>query len=233
MSGISGKQILVYTIYVSLLIQLITGVLTFNAVLVPLEEKDKILTDVALIELVVQIIEALWYIVIIYAIYSINNNTIAARRYIDWVITTPVMLISTILFFSYKTYKAIGKTITTREIFSQNKFAIGSIIVYNFFMLLFGFLGEVNILNKFVSIPVGFVFFALSFYTLYVKFVGTELINQYLFVFLFVVWGLYGFAAMFPTIIKNISYNVLDLIAKNFYGIFIYFYIRGVSQGIY
>ena len=100
-------------------------------------------------------------------------------------------------------------------------------------MLVFGFLGEVNILNKFISIPIGFVFFVLSFYTLYVKFVGTELINQYLFVFMFVVWGLYGFAAMFPSIIKNVSYNVLDLIAKNFYGIFIWVYIRRVSQGIY
>jgi hypothetical protein len=42
---------------------------------------------------------------------------------------------------------------------------------------------------------------------------------------MFVVWSLYGIAALLPTLQKNISYNGLDIIAKNFYGLFIFYYI--------
>ena len=34
---------------------------------------------------------------------------------------------------------------------------------------------------------------------------------------------MYGIAAMMPTPYKNISYNMLDIVAKNFYGIYIYY----------
>ena len=40
-----------------------------------------------------------------------------------------------------------------------------------------------------------------------------------------VIWGFYGVAATFGTVNKNISYNTLDIIAKNFYGLFIYYVI--------
>ena len=41
--------------------------------------------------------------------------------------------------------------------------------------------------------------------------------------FLISIWSLYGVAAVLPTIPKNLSYNVLDIISKNFYGLFIYY----------
>jgi len=44
-----------------------------------------------------------------------------------------------------------------------------------------------------------------------------------LFLFVFIVWSIYGVAAMMPTPYKNISYNILDIIAKNFYGLYIYY----------
>ena len=46
-----------------------------------------------------------------------------------------------------------------------------------------------------------------------------------LFKFLVVVWGLYGIAAMTDIKSKNIAYNLLDIVSKNFYGLFIYYYI--------
>jgi bacteriorhodopsin len=36
-----------------------------------------------------------------------------------------------------------------------------------------------------------------------------------------IVWGLYGVAAMFSPVWKNTAYNILDVLAKNFYGIFL------------
>jgi bacteriorhodopsin len=43
---------------------------------------------------------------------------------------------------------------------------------------------------------------------------------------MFVVWSLYGVAAVFDFTTKNISYNILDLFAKNFYGLFLYIIIK-------
>lgn len=226
----TGKQLLIYTIYASLVIQLITGVITLDAVLTPVDKNNKILTDVAWIELVVQIIEATWYIVIVFAIRSLQNDTIAARRYIDWVITTPVMLLSTALFMSYKTAEKLGKTISTKEVLTNKKTPLIKIGIYNFLMLVFGYLGEVNILQKMVSIPLGFVFFALSFWGLYSEFVADIVINKYLFYFMFTVWGLYGVSAFFSVIPKNLAYNALDIISKNFYGIFIWYMIKTLHK---
>jgi bacteriorhodopsin len=45
---------------------------------------------------------------------------------------------------------------------------------------------------------------------------------MYLFIFLFVVWSLYGIVYPFNAELKNISFNILDVISKNFYGLFIY-----------
>ena len=47
---------------------------------------------------------------------------------------------------------------------------------------------------------------------------------------MFSVWSLYGVAALLPALQKNIGYNVLDLIAKNFYGIFIFYKIIQVHS---
>ena len=95
-------------------------------------------------------------------------------------------------------------------------------------MLTFGYLGEVNIISKFISIPVGFMFFAKAFEDIYHKFGNKTVVGERLFLFLLVVWSLYGVAAMFPDNLKNVSYNILDVIAKNFYGLYIYYKITQV-----
>lgn len=226
----NGKKFLIYTIYISIIIQFLTGIITLDAVLTPLHKSKLILRDIAWIELIVQIIEAIWYIIIVFAIHSLKNDTIAARRYIDWVITTPIMLLSTALFMSYKTAEKLGKTITTKEVLSNKKIPLLKIGIYNFLMLVFGYLGEVNILQKMISIPVGFLFFALSFWGLYSEFVAGIVINKYLFYFMFTAWGLYGVAAFFSVIPKNLAYNALDIVSKNFYGIFIWYIIKTLNK---
>ena len=45
----------------------------------------------------------------------------------------------------------------------------------------------------------------------------------FLFYFMFIVWGLYGIAALFDVYSKNLCYNILDIISKNFYGLFIFY----------
>jgi bacteriorhodopsin len=54
---------------------------------------------------------------------------------------------------------------------------------------------------------------------IYVNYVTTN--NGYFFWYFFIFWALYGVAAILPYFIKNIFYNILDLFAKNFFGLFL------------
>ena len=85
-------------------------------------------------------------------------------------------------------------------------------------------------LDKRISIPIGFVFFFLTFHLIYEEYAKYSELGRLLFKILFIVWFLYGVAAMMPKREKNISYNVLDIFSKNFYGLFIYYKIRQLDN---
>ena len=96
-------------------------------------------------------------------------------------------------------------------------------------MLVFGYLGEINILPKYISIPIGFIFFYKSFNLIYSNYGNKSIVGKNLFIFLVIIWGLYGVVAILPVTEKNISYNLLDIVAKNFYGLYIYYKISQIS----
>lgn len=216
-----------YTIWISLIVQLITGIIPIHSIFIKINEKDNILKDILILETLVQFIEMIFYIWIAFAV--LNVKKMASRRYIDWVITTPVMLLTTIMFMKYQEKKEQNKLekepVKTKEFLFDNRENIYKIVALNFFMLLFGYLGEQNIISKYISIPIGFLFFFKTFEIIYTNYAISSKLGQQIFYFLFVVWGLYGLAAMLTPNIKNMSYNILDLISKNFYGLFIYYQI--------
>ena len=219
----NSKDLLLLTVQISLIVQLLTGLVSAGGIFVKLEDKDLILHDVLLIETIVQLIEGLFYVYIAYAIKSIKSDSITSRRYFDWVITTPIMLLSTIMFMEYESSKKVNETITTKKVLTDNKKELIKIGLYNFGMLAFGYLGETNIISKQIGIPIGFVFFGLSFYEIWDKFAYKTEKTRNLYYFLIGVWSLYGVAAMLPVLSKNIMYNILDIIAKNFYGLYIFY----------
>ena len=93
-------------------------------------------------------------------------------------------------------------------------------------MLFFGYMGETNVIDKRISIPVGFFFFYQSFNLIYEEYAVHSEMGQTLFKVLLFLWALYGVSAMLPVKEKNLCYNVLDIFAKNFYGLYIYYRIR-------
>jgi len=220
------------TIWFSLLIQLITGIIPLHTLFININEKHDILKDILILETVVQFIEMLFYIWIAFAVLNIKK--MASRRYIDWVITTPAMLLSTIMFMNYQEKKEKNKLdeepVKTKQFLNDNKANIVKIFLYNLIMLTFGYLGEQNILSKFISIPIGFVFFFKTFELIYNNYAIHSNLGVKLFYFMFIVWSLYGVAATFKPNEKNVSYNVLDIISKNFYGLFIYFQILQIAS---
>lgn len=213
------------TIRFSLILQIITGLIPIPGLYIKLQEKDKILTDILLLETIVQFIELFFYVWIAFSILNIKK--MASRRYLDWFITTPTMLLSTIMFMKYQERKEKNelqnKPLTTKNFITENKDIIIKIFGFNFLMLVFGYLGEINTISKYISIPIGFGFFYKTFELIYNNYANFTNKGKQLFAFIASVWSLYGIAAMMKPNEKNISYNLLDIVAKNFYGLYIYY----------
>lgn len=227
----SATTVMKATVWGSLVLQFLTFILTVKAVFVTLPVAHRPLTDVILIENVVQIVEALFYIIIAFNLTRIQLSTVTPLRYIDWTITTPIMLISTVIYMEYQKRQRSGESqLSLPAFFTEHRKSIVKIVAYNIGMLVFGFLGEIGVLPLYLSVSIGFVFFGLSFYTIQSQFVHQIPENRSLFLFLVITWSLYGVAAVLPVLYKNIGYNILDLIAKNFYGVFIFYKIRQVQQ---
>tara|TARA_Y100000996_G_scaffold414369_1_gene405037 strand:- start:973 stop:1671 length:699 start_codon:yes stop_codon:yes gene_type:complete len=229
---LASKMMVKNTVWFSLIVQIVTGIVSLHGLFLTLPKKDAILTDILGLETIVQFIEATFYIWIAYA--AVNVNVMASRRYMDWVITTPTMLISTIMFMKYQEHKEQNKLksepVTTSKFFQENRDLIIQICAYNLGMLLFGYLGEINVISKSVSIPIGFFFFGKAFSLIYYNYANKSILGEKLYKFLLGVWGLYGVAAMAPPNLKNISYNLLDIVSKNFYGLYIYYKILQVHS---
>ena len=115
-----------------------------------------------------------------------------------------------------------GETITLREFTSQFRTIIFQVVVLNFLMLLFGYLGETGVLSIHTSVILGFIPFGYYFYLLHKYFArGNTKQARTLYWYFAVVWSVYGLAAFMPYQVKNTMYNILDLFAKNFFGIFL------------
>ena len=212
------------TIYFSLFVQIVTTLLSLDGLTYDLNDKDKILKDILILETIVQVVEAIFYIWVIAALKDLKLMT--PRRYIDWFITTPTMLLSTIIFMEYLKNE---NSFTFMEFMETHKKNITIIFVSNALMLLFGYLGETHKLNKNKSVFFGFIPFFISFYTIYDNYAKHSELGNKLFKFLISIWSLYGIAALLDIKTKNICYNLLDIVSKNFYGLFIYYYIRYIN----
>ena len=222
------EKLVAKTIYFSLLCQLVTTVISLDGLNYELAIEDDILKHILILEALVQFIEAGFYIWVIYALKDLKIMT--SRRYIDWFITTPTMLVSTIIFMEYLRKKEANEDIVDFwEFMKDHKENIIKLVSYNFLMLLFGLLGELNIINNKFAVAIGFGFFILAFKLIYDEYASKTQGGLKLFSFLVSVWSLYGVAALMPIVPKNTMYNMLDIVSKNFYGLFIYYYIRQVG----
>jgi hypothetical protein len=216
------KSLLKYTVYISLFVQILTGLGNVWILQYKTPANVHILREVVYAELAVQIIELIFYVWLSYNLLTISNIT--PNRYYDWLITTPTMLITTIAYFIFLKYKNANKdtsTLSIVNIVKKELWPILSILFLNAIMLLFGFLNEIKKIDTRLSVALGTIAFLAYFYIIYKQYVvGVEGTDTIFYVF-FTLWSLYGVAALLPYDWKNISYNILDLFSKNFFGVFI------------
>ena len=177
--------------------------------------QDEILRDILKVEVVVEFIELAFYIALIFFFKQIGN-TITPYRYIDWAFTTPLMLITLMAYMR-------GSTGRLTDFLSNNVGSIVTVCSLNALMLLSGFLGEIGLLPILLTTGLGFIPFATYFGYIYEEFVPDEDTDYKRTVFFWFVgfWALYGLFALLSYTAKNVSYNILDLFAKNFFGVFL------------
>lgn len=217
----------------SLFIQIVTLLLNFFAFTVPVDKWDFALKEILGLETFVQIIELIfygWYRgQLVDKVYDVTKF-----RYYDWFLTTPTMLFSTASYYGYldsreETDKE-KEPFTIKKFFQDNWNWILLMFLCNALMLWFGYLQEVNRLSITWSSILGYASLFGSFGILYTQFVSKTPQQQGLFWFMFTAWSLYGVAAVFPSKEKNIGYNILDIFAKNFYGVFLSYLIFSRGQ---
>jgi bacteriorhodopsin len=212
---------------ISLVVQFVVGVIDFLAINVKVPPKDEILRDLLKVELFVQSIEFIFYAWLIYYFSKVSRN-ITPFRYLDWFITTPLMLITLSAFL----YHDDRKPIRLREFISKYDNSILKIVILNAMMLLFGLIGEFGYLSPYVSTILGFIPFIFNFKHIKDTFLpSSEDKNKNLLFYWFVFfWSLYGVFAVMNYTIKNTGYNILDLFAKNFFGIFLAYVVWSKSK---
>ena len=215
------KYLFYITLVISIIVQIITGIIDIAAFFVKVPTIYSLIRQLLIIELVVQFFEGTFYFWVAYNFTKVLNVT--PKRYIDWAITTPSMLITLMIYLIYLSERVKNKTneLDFFTLFKNNLNIFIPVVLLNWLMLLFGYLGEMKIIPVLLGVFLGFIPFLIYYYIIYVNYVTQKGSANLLFWYFFFFWSLYGFAAVLPYYIKNSFYNILDLFAKNFFGIFL------------
>jgi|UniRef100_A0A6C0IMP6 hypothetical protein len=234
-------RLLKTTVYTSLLIQVVTGILNIGVALFDFKafsfsDESKILVKLLWLAIFVQIIEGVFYLWLAKSFDVVQNITV--YRYYDWFITTPTMLFILIVYLSYLNDKEYNKKVEDKKVndllldkedeldlkklqtnlllyLKEHRLLFSSIVVLNALMLFFGFSGEMGWISNTKAILLGFIPFIAYFYIIYENYAKHTKAGSLLFYIFTAIWSLYGISAFASYIPKNISYNILDLVSKN------------------
>ena len=210
----------VYTsLITSMIIQVITGIIEIISVFIKVPLEFSFLKQMMLLEIFVQFIESSFYIYWLYNFKNIINIT--PKRYFDWVITTPTMLVNLIFYLIFLQYKDNTDKLNFVKLFGKEFYTIITVLLLNWAMLLFGYLGEISVIPVLLGVSLGFIPFLIYYYIIYKKYAILSNDGLKIYIYFLFFWSLYGIAAVLPYKIKNMCYNILDLFSKNFFGLFL------------
>lgn len=203
----------------SLAVQFLVAVVDGFGLTLKVDPKDEMLRDLLKVEMFVQVIEFAFYVWLILYFHKVSKN-ITPFRYLDWNITTPLMLITLMAFLYHGTSK---KETRLLEFVEGNSESILKVVGLNAMMLACGLLGEFKLLDPLVSTGLGFIPFTMYFSHIYQRYVPADDkdYKRTLYFWFVGFWALYGVFAVMNYTTKNIGYNILDLFAKNFFGVFL------------
>lgn len=212
-----------YSFYLTYAFLITTGTITF---IESIRTKNESMRNILNLETCISIIASFFYTKFVGEFKTESNEIdykgININRYVDWAITTPIMLLVLILAFKYN--------LTGKAVVSFMDYFI--ILLLNYAMLLVGYLGEINILRRLLANVLGFVFFGVMYAFIYKKYIAIKdnVQNNALYYTFLVLWSLYGVFYLMNNEYRNIGYNALDLFAKCFVGLYFWAYFTGIFK---
>jgi len=219
------------SLLLSIITQVVTGVIDVTAIFMTVPSAFFIIKQLLILEVIVQVIEGSFYVYWFKNFKTITNIT--PKRYLDWAITTPTMLVTLIFYLIFLNNKNKEKDIDNInvddksnqldffDLFNKEFYTIVIVLVLNWLMLLFGYLAEIKLIPVMLGVSLGFIPFLIYYYIIYKKYALLSEDGLKIFFYFFIIWSVYGIAATLPYKIKNMFYNILDLFAKNFLGLFL------------
>ena len=173
-------------------------------------------------ETAVNIIASVTYYYFIKYLYAekLKIENVTSIRYLDWAFTTPLLLVSFVLFAAY--------TENPGQPPVKGWGPLGYLVILDLGMLALGYMGETKRWNYYISFFLSFGCYAGIMYFIYTEYIDPggdgdfQSENYVLFLLFALIWGAYGLCYLLPTREKNIGYNILDLISKAGFGVFIW-----------
>jgi bacteriorhodopsin len=209
----STFDFVIYLLVINLVFSVLFGIINLN------------FRTILAIESLICIVAGIVYYLIINIYRKTSNMTLAdwdkitTLRYIDWSITTPLLLTSFSLFLaSGEKVKNLGNFIV-------------SVVFFDLIMILAGFLGAKNVINDVLAQIVGFGAYFMIFFLMYNKFFREVtlsvniLFKQVFFYMMIFLWFIYGVIYNFSIVNRNIITNVLDGLAKGLFGLTLSIYL--------
>ena len=215
-------ETLYHSFYITYAFLVTTGTITF---IESLRTNIVPMRHILNLETCISIVAAFFYLKFIEKVNNDNpneeslQNEINDNRYVDWMITTPIMLLVLMLAFRYNSGNIKNYGIKFMD------FCL--VLLLNYGMLGSGYLGEKGVIEKLQANILGFAFFVGLYGFLYQKFLKNDkknTTNQLLYMSFFILWALYGVFYLMKENVKNAGYNVLDLFSKCFVGIYFWSY---------
>ena len=208
------------SLLLSVIVQVISGIIDIISLFLRVPEQFSFIKKLLRMELSVQIVEGSFYVYWLNDFKNIANIT--PKRYLDWMITTPTMLITLIFYLIFINTPDNDKGgLKFFELFGKEFNTIAVILILNWMMLLFGYLGEVSIIPIALGVFLGFIPFIIYYYMIYKNYVTIGDVGIKIFTYFLFFWAIYGIVALLPYEIKNTCYNILDLFSKNFFALFL------------
>ena len=204
-----------FSFTITFVVLLTTGTITF---IEAIRTQNPVIRHILNLETCISIIAGYFYSLFITEIENpdkdFNWKSFTKTRYLDWSITTPLMLLTLCLVLGDNIRRPLHLSI------------YGLIIIMNFSMLAIGYLGEVNHWDKIVTSLMGFIPFFAMYAIIFTQFVMPKyrLDNYILYGLFLFLWGMYGIVYLLNEEYKNIGYNILDLCSKCFIGLGLWAY---------
>jgi bacteriorhodopsin len=208
----------IFSFYITYVLLLTTATITF---IEAMRTKIPTVQHIMNLETCISVIAGYFYSVFHDKIKNWNKTNepidwseITELRYIDWSITTPLMLLTLSLVLSFNSKTKIR----------FHWFAL--ILFFNYAMLYVGYLGETGKVERIMADIVGFIAFFITFGIIFIQYVlpRYNYDNYILFGLYLFIWSIYGIVYNFNEINKNIITNYLDLTAKCLIGIGLWVY---------